>query len=61
MSERDLSLDDLDELAAREMSDKEEELGNAEQTRELYDVPTEPAVDLARQQLDEEETPASGG
>jgi hypothetical protein len=35
------------------MEDKREEMGSEEQARELYDVPTEPPVELGDQQEDE--------
>lgn len=49
----DLPLDDLGELAEEEMDEKREELDNEEQARELYDLPSESAADLAAQQDEE--------
>ena len=37
-------------LAERAMGDKREELGDEEQARELFDVPSASAEDLARDQ-----------
>lgn len=53
MSEERLPLDDIGELAEEAMSDKGRESDNEAQTRELYDVPTEPARDLAAQQAED--------
>jgi hypothetical protein len=48
-------LNDLKDLAEEEMADKRREVGNEAQTRELYDVPSEPAEDLAGQQEREDQ------
>ncbi len=47
-------LDDLKDLAEAEMADKRVEVGDEQEARELYDVPTEPVAELADQQGDEE-------
>jgi hypothetical protein len=49
----DFPLDDLGELAEEEMGEKREELGNEEQVRELYDLPSESAADLEAKQDEE--------
>ncbi len=45
--------EDLKELAERAMADKRAETGNESQTRELWDVPTEPDSALVEQQEEE--------
>lgn len=52
--EDELPFTDLKDLAEAEMSDKQREVGNDAQASELYDVPTEPAEDLAEQQKRED-------
>lgn len=52
MTEEKLPLDDLRDLAEEEMADKREELGSEEQARELYDVPSRTAEELADSQDD---------
>jgi len=50
MTEREASGDDVGALAEQAMADKRAEMGSEGQARELYDVPTESAADLAQQQ-----------
>lgn len=42
--------EDIKELAEKAMEEKREETGNESQTRELWDVPTEPDSALVEQQ-----------
>ena len=53
MSEREPNTENLGELAEQAMSDKRDEIGNEDQSRELWDVPTESAGTLADQQKDD--------
>jgi predicted phosphohydrolase len=53
MDEQAASGEDVGDLARQAMADKVEETGNDAQARELYDVPSEDAADLARQQAEE--------
>lgn len=48
-------LDDLKELAEEEMADKQREVGNEAQARELYDIPSESAEELTEQQEREDQ------
>lgn len=50
MTEKDISLDELGALAEQEMAEKRREVSDESQARELYDVPSESAADLATQQ-----------
>jgi hypothetical protein len=50
VSEKRVSLDDVGELAEEAMSEKTRSVGDEDQSRELWDVPTEPAGELADQQ-----------
>lgn len=55
MTDEQLPLDNVKELAEEAMAEKTEMVGNEAQSRELWDVPTEPAEVLAEQQAEEEE------
>lgn len=50
MTERDLPMDDIKELAEEAMDDKRAQSGEEARARELYDVPTETAGELADEQ-----------
>lgn len=54
MTEKEFPLDDLRGLAEDAIADKREESGSEAQARELYDLPTESAEDLAVQQENEQ-------
>jgi hypothetical protein len=50
MSEQQLPLSDLKELAEQEIEPRREEVGDETRARELLDVPSEDAPTLAREQ-----------
>ncbi len=50
MSEQELPLSDLKELAEEEIEARREEVGGETQARELLDIPSEDAPTLAREQ-----------
>jgi hypothetical protein len=53
MSTKEPGSEELGELAEEAMSDKRDEVGGEDQSRELWDVPTESAGTLADQQEDD--------
>jgi hypothetical protein len=53
MTDRKPRDDDLKDLAEQAMKEKREETGDESQTRELWDVPTEPDSALVEQQQEE--------
>lgn len=54
MTEPKLPLDDLGQLAEQEMDEKREETGSEARARELYDVSTEPTVEIEEEQSTQE-------
>jgi hypothetical protein len=49
MSENDVPLEDVGELAERAIDDKRGEIGSEDEARELYDVPSQSPGTLARE------------
>lgn len=50
MTESEPPIDDVGSLAEKVIAEKREEVGNESQARELYDVPSASAADMAEEQ-----------